>query len=118
MVNCMLVEASAPERRKLESLLTSLGYECTSVSREDEAMAACNDNLPDIVVIDQAMASARLMQRISLGDQKPVVIFYGEKPDFDVVSQSILEGASEFLMKPFDRDLLEFKLAQAGVKSH
>jgi two-component system, chemotaxis family, chemotaxis protein CheY len=118
VVNCMLVEASAPERRKLESLLTSLGYECTSLSREDEAMAACNDNLPDIVVMDQTMASSRLMQRIGFGEQKPVVIVYGERPDFDRIGQSILDGASEFLMKPFDRDLLAFKLAQSGVKPH
>jgi two-component system, chemotaxis family, chemotaxis protein CheY len=118
MVNCMLVEASAVERRKLESLLVSMGLTCTSLAREDEAMVACNDALPDLIVMDQAMATQRLMQRMSLGEQKPVVIIYGDKPDFDSVSQSILEGASEFLMKPFDRDLLAFKLAQAGVKMH
>jgi two-component system, chemotaxis family, chemotaxis protein CheY len=118
MVNCMLVEASAVERRKIETLLVSMGLACTSLAREDEAMVACSDTLPDLVVMDQTMATQRLMQRMSFGEQKPVVIVYGDKPDFDSVSQSILEGASEFLMKPFDRDLLAFKLAQAGVKLH
>jgi DNA-binding response OmpR family regulator len=79
MVNCMLVEASAPERRKLETLLSSMGFECTALAREDEALAACNDNLPDLVVMDQTMASSRLMQRMNFGTQKPVVIVYGER---------------------------------------
>jgi len=31
------------------------------------------------------------------------------------MGEAIREGAAEFLLKPFDRDLLKFKLRQSGV---
>jgi two-component system, chemotaxis family, chemotaxis protein CheY len=49
---------------------------------------------------------------------RPVVILYADAPDFDTMGAAILEGASEFLLKPFDRELLTFKLRQSGVLPH
>jgi len=45
----------------------------------------------------------------------PVVFLYAETPDTDVIGQSIIEGAADVLMTPLDRDILEFKLRQAGI---
>jgi hypothetical protein len=45
----------------------------------------------------------------------PVVFLYAETPDTEMFGQSILEGAADVLMMPLDRDLLRFKLRQAGI---
>jgi len=34
------------------------------------------------------------------------------------VGESILAGAADFLVKPFDSKLMRFKLEQAGVLAH
>jgi len=44
-----------------------------------------------------------------------VVILYANEPDAEEIGQSILEGAADFIMQPFDLELLQFKLRQAGV---
>ena len=49
------------------------------------------------------------------GSKQPIIILYADSPDVDAVVQSIHDGAAEFLARPFDRDLLKFKLEQAGV---
>ena len=33
----------------------------------------------------------------------------------EMIGQSILQGAADVIMKPFDRELLQFKLKQAGI---
>ena len=53
------------------------------------------------------------MRRAANG-RKPVVLVYTEKANTDEIGSAIIEGAAEFLLKPFDRDLLEFKLKQVG----
>jgi DNA-binding NtrC family response regulator len=49
---------------------------------------------------------------------RPVVIVYADQPNFETMGEMILDGAAEFLMKPFSKDLLQFKLKQAGVLAH
>ena len=49
------------------------------------------------------------------GGRKPVVILYAEKPDMEMIGQSILQGAADVIIKPFDSEILHFKLKQAGV---
>ena len=58
----------------------------------------CELGVPTNCVLEKAPAWGN-------GVRKPIV-FYGT---------SILQGASDVLMQPFDRDLLQFKLRQAGV---
>ena len=48
------------------------------------------------------------------GGKRPLVILYANEPAAEI-GQSILEGAAEFMMQPFDLELLQFKLHQAGV---
>ena len=43
------------------------------------------------------------------------MFLFAETPDTDMFGQSILEGAADVLMMPLDRDLLHFKLRQAGI---
>ncbi len=53
--------------------------------------------------------------RYSTKGKPPVVFLYAEHADTELFGQTILEGAADVLMMPFDRDLLQFKLKQAGV---
>ena len=56
----------------------------------------------------------RLLRR-NVNGKNPVVFLYADTPDTEMIGQSILQGAADVLMQPFDRDLLQFKLRQAGV---
>ena len=56
----------------------------------------------------------RRLRRNARG-KAPVVFLYAETADTELIGQSILQGAADVLMKPFDRDILQFKLRQAGI---
>lgn len=122
MTSCLLIEEDGAERQRLGSMLGGLGLDLTLTGAADEALRYCNDNAPDVVMLAAASAGRRPKDfvkklRRSVQGKAPVVILYADTPDTDMIGQSIIHGAADVLMKPFDRDLLRFKLRQAGVLS-
>ncbi len=119
MTKCLLIDGDSSERRRLEQLLGGLGLE-TVFSAAADALQYCNDNSPEVVMLSagaSGVAPQDLVKRLQFCShgKPPVVFLYAETADTDLFGQSILEGAAEILMMPFDRDLLQFKLQQAGV---
>jgi two-component system chemotaxis response regulator CheY len=120
MAQCLLIDEDAAERQRLSRLLTGLGIDTAERAVAEEGFAFCNDKAPDMVMM-AAGAPGRMPKdfvkrmRRAKGGKAPVVIVYADRPDTEMIDRSILEGAADVIMKPFDRDLLQFKLRQAGV---
>jgi two-component system, chemotaxis family, chemotaxis protein CheY len=120
MVSCLLIEKDDAQRQQLTFMLETLGMNCTSVGRADDGLALIENLHPDVVVMEADEARSvrpflRLVRHDSPTQRAPVLLFYSKKASMEVISETILNGAAEFLMLPFDRELLSFKLKQAGV---
>ncbi len=120
MVECLLIDRDANERKRVSQLLGDLGLKAAERSAAIEGLKYCNDNSTDVVFMATSaggMAPSDFIRQVrkSPGGKNTVVILYSAKPDAEEISQSILEGAADFIMQPFDRELLQFKLHQAGV---
>lgn len=120
MTSVLLIEDNKAERQRLSSMLDGLGLELAQSAAAEEALQYCNDNAPDVVMLAAGLAGRRskdLVKKLrrSGKGKSPVVFLYAETADTDMIGQSILQGAADVLFKPFDRDLLQFKLRQAGV---
>lgn len=120
MVSCLLIERNVRESTRVQALLETIGLSCDHRTGAEEGIRFCHENSPDVVVMEVTEASAakeflRLVRHQGRSQGRPVVIFYSDRADMGAIGASILEGASEFLMQPFDKELLQFKLRQAGV---
>jgi len=123
MVSCLLIDGNASERSRIGDLVRGFGMDCVERAGAADGMRYCAERLPEVVLMDaSAHAEAdeflRRVRRHARGSKMPVIILYADAPDMDVMGQSILEGAAEFLVKPFDGRLLSFKLEQAGLLVH
>jgi two-component system chemotaxis response regulator CheY len=49
------------------------------------------------------------------GGDKPVVVFCTTENDMAHIREAISAGANEYIMKPFDRAIIEAKFSQVGV---
>jgi two-component system chemotaxis response regulator CheY len=120
MTSVLLIDEDGAERQRLESMLDGLGLDLIKSGQGDEALQVCNDNSPDLVMLAAGASQTRpkdfvkRLRRPSHG-KSPIVILYADTPDMEMIGQSILQGAADVIMKPFDRELLHFKLQQAGV---
>ena len=120
MTSCLLVDGNLAERQRVLRLLDSLGLDTAQSGAPDDAIKYCNDNYPDVVMMAAGMEGSLLsdfVSRLKRGarGRRPVVILYAERPDMDMIGKSILQGAADVIMKPFDSEILQFKLRQAGV---
>lgn len=121
MTRCLLIDEDGRGRQCLEQMLSGLGLQTSFTTGTDDAVRFCNDNSPDVVMVStraQGVVPKEFVKRLRLsGRGKPPVVFlYADTPDTEMFGQSILEGAADVLMLPFDRDLLHFKLRQAGIE--
>ena len=123
MVNCLLIDKNPAERQRLHQILSDVGIQCEERDGAEEGIRFCQESSPDIVVMEASGVGAakeflRLVRYQGRQSDRPVVILYADKPNMESVGETIIEGAADFLVKPFDRELLLFKLEQAGVISH
>ncbi len=76
--------------------------------------------MPDVILLDSdtpKMSGLEFLSRLRRTERgrKPVVLYCAAGHDAGRIGQAILRGASECLVKPFDVELLDFKLHQSGA---
>ncbi len=123
MVNCLLIDKNPNERQRMLQILNGLGLNCDERSGAEEGIRFCHERRPDVVVMEASGVPAvkeflRLVRYQGQKTSRPVVILYANKPDIADMGETIMQGAADFLMMPVDRDLIQFKLEQAGVLAH
>jgi DNA-binding NtrC family response regulator len=123
MVNCLLIDKNPRDRSSMLQILNGLGLKCEERSGAAEAIQFCNERHPDVVVMEASKLNdtkefLRFIKFHGATHNRPVVILYSEMADISAMGETILQGASDFMMMPITPDLLQFKLAQAGVSVH
>jgi two-component system, chemotaxis family, chemotaxis protein CheY len=120
MVSCLLIDENTTERSRISGLLDELGVAAHQIADVGQGIRFCRENRPDVVLMEasalpRAKEFLRLVRYQCRNTGRPIVILYASETDVVSMGDSILSGASEFLMVPFDSELLRFKLTQSGV---
>ncbi len=99
----------------LSRFLTPMGYRVTSASCGEDALRLAMANPPDLVLLDLMMPGmsgfevCRELKQNPATCHVPVIIITG-LADSDANIKATAAGADDFLLKPFDRVLLEARL--------
>ena len=76
--------------------------------------------MPDAILLDWNMPVmngldfVKALRREEGGD-KPVVVFCTTENDMAHITEALRAGADEYVMKPFDGEIIESKLQQTGL---
>ncbi|MCF6199425.1 MAG: response regulator [Hyphomicrobiaceae bacterium] len=120
MSYCLIVDDSAVIRKVARHIIESLEFETDEAADGSIALKKCRENMPDAVLLDwnmpkmDGMAFIKALRQEENG-KKPKVIFCTTENDAKHISQAITAGADEFVMKPFDKTILETKFQQVGL---
>ena len=76
--------------------------------------------MPDCVLLDWNMPVMNGIEflkalRAEFGPDNPPVVFCTTETDMSAIEQAIEHGAQEYIMKPFDEEILVGKFAQVGL---
>ena len=76
--------------------------------------------MPDAILLDWNMPVMNGIEflrelRKSVGGDAPVVVFCTTENDIAHIQSAMDAGANEYIMKPFDSEIIETKFAQVGL---
>ena len=120
MKSCLIVDDSKVIRMVAKKILQELGFSTAEAEDGQKALEYCQGQLPDAVLLDWNMPIMNGLEflkelRRLPGGQKPVVVFCSTENDIDHIQEAITEGANEYIMKPFDSEILQTKFTQVGL---
>ena len=112
----MTAALSARWRRKI---LEELHFACSEAEDGKQAMEACAREMPNAILLDWNMPVMngidflrRLRKRWRA--MTPKVVFCTTENDIAHIQEALSAGANEYIMKPFDSDIIQTKFAQIG----
>lgn len=120
MKTCLVVDDSRMIRRVATRILRDMKFEASEAQDGREAMTLCRTKMPDAILLDWNMP---IMDGLSFlkelrkepGGGSPVVVFCTAERDVIKITEALDAGADEYVMKPFDSDILESKFSEAGL---
>ncbi len=120
MRSCLVVDDSRVIRKVARRILEDIGYEISEAADGMEALAWCHAAMPDAILLDwnmPVMTGIEFLRRLRAepGGQTPVVIFCTVENDLAHINEALEAGADEYIMKPFDGDIVSLKFAEAGL---
>lgn len=120
MRTCLVVDDSSVIRKVARRILESLGFQILEAEDGEMALEACRRELPDVILLDWNMPRMdgfeflRTLRRMPGGDG-PKVVFCTTENDVAHIARALHAGANEYIMKPFDKDIVEAKFQEVGL---
>jgi two-component system chemotaxis response regulator CheY len=117
---CLVVDDSRVIRKVARRIIEEMGFDVAEAGDGVEALAWCRSSMPDAILLDWNMPAMNgidfLRQlRRERGGEKPVVVFCTVENDLEHIRQALDCGATEYIMKPFDSDIVQSKFAMADL---
>ena len=120
MKTCLVVDDSRVIRKVARRILEEIGFDVAEAGDGADALAWCQAAMPDAILLDwnmPVMSGIDFLRalRQEPGGEAPVVVFCTVENNVERIREALDAGASEYIMKPFDGDIIEAKFAEAGL---
>lgn len=120
MKTCLVVDDSGLVRKIARRILERLGLMVEEAADGKIALDCCAKAMPDVILLDWEMpvvSGIEFLRQLRATDagKAPKVIFCTSLNDMEHIAQALEAGADEYIMKPFDDDILREKLEAVGL---
>ncbi len=118
---CLVVDDSRVVRKVTRRIVEDLGFECEEAEDGQKAYEYCLlTQMPDAIVLDwnmPVMSGIEFLEKLRQmkNGSQPKVVFCTTENDVAHIKRAIGAGADEYVMKPFDSDILHSKFIQIGL---
>ena len=117
---CLVVDDSSVARKIARRILEEIGFNVIEAEDGEQALEACKASLPEAILLDWNMPVMDgydflgNLRGMPGGDQ-PKVVFCTTENDIDHISRALHAGANEYIMKPFDKEIVSAKFQEVGL---
>ena len=120
MKHCLVVDDSAVIRKVARRILEQLSFRISEAEDGEQALAVCRADMPDAVLLDWNMPVMdgydflRELRSLPTGNA-PKVVFCTTENDVAYIARAMHAGADEYIMKPFDKEIMTAKFQEVGL---
>jgi two-component system chemotaxis response regulator CheY len=120
MKRCLIIDDSSVIRKVARRILEGFGFVVSEASDGRQALDACMKEMPDAILLDWNMPVMdgyeflRALRAMPGGD-RPKVVFCTTENDLAHIARAMHAGADEYIMKPFDKEIVEAKFQEVGL---
>lgn len=120
MPNCLVVDDSRVVRKVARRIVEDLGFQCDEAEDGQKAYEACSAKMPDAILLDwnmPVMSGIEFLEKLRQmpNGKNPKVVFCTTENDMAHITRAMNAGANEYIMKPFDSEIIESKFTQIGL---
>jgi len=120
MKSCLVVDDSRVVRQIARKIIEGLSFSCLEAEDGLKAKEACEKQMPDAILLDWNMPNMNGIEflralRAMPGGDTPKVVFCTTEADLNHIKQALDAGANEYIMKPFDGEIIQNKFSQIGL---
>ena len=114
MKSCLIVDDSSVVRKVARRILEDMDYIVEEAEDGQDAFDKCRQEMPDAILLDWHMPIMSGLEFLKLlrayvGGDKPHIVYCTVENDIGAIALALKAGANDYMMKPFDRAILEAK---------
>jgi two-component system chemotaxis response regulator CheY len=120
MKTALVVDDSAFIRKIAKQILDNMGFQVTEAKDGAHALEQCQVALPELILLDwnmpvmSGLEFLNKLRKMPHGDE-PQVVFCTTENTREKIMAALEAGATEYIMKPFDQEIIRTKLEQIGM---
>jgi two-component system chemotaxis response regulator CheY len=120
MKQVLVVDDSAVIRKIARRILEGMRFDTLEAEDGRKALEVCSCAMPDAILLDwnmPVMDGFEFMTHLRQlpGGDAPKVVFCTTENGIDHISKALHGGANEYIMKPFDKDIVAAKFQEVGL---
>ncbi len=115
MPSCIVADDSKIMRMLLSKIMENFGYVVMEAEDGEDLLEQCGAAMPDLIISDWNLPlidgiDVLLKIRSDKKAPQPIFMFCSYIKDTAVIAQALEGGADDFIMRPFDEDIIASKL--------
>jgi|ERR1700760_2785918 two-component system, chemotaxis family, chemotaxis protein CheY len=120
MKTCLVVDDSGVVRKVARRIVEGLNFSVIEAEDGEKALEVCKRAMPEAVLLDWNMPVMDGLEflvnlRRTPGGDSPKVVFCTTENGMDHIARALEAGADEYIMKPFDKDIVADKFREVGL---
>ncbi|NJO54292.1 MAG: response regulator [Bacteroidales bacterium] len=120
MKTCLVVDDSSVIRKVARRIIEGFKFTVNEAEDGEKALDVCRRQMPDAVLLDwnmPVMDGYEFLKHLRAmpGGSSPKVVFCTTENDVAHIARALHAGANEYIMKPFDKEIVEAKFQEVGL---
>ncbi len=121
-MNCIIADDSKIMRMLIGKIVKNLGYNAIEAENGEELLKSYMKIQPDLIICDWELPIVDGLDVLYTirNDKKvkqPIFMFCAYVKDTDILQKALDGGADDFIIRPFDEDIIASKLKLALLKN-